>query len=108
MSQGIVKEPKCGQIISLPQKYERDSLYVKENVRNVNCKHYLACLDTAALANASDLGCENCQFRTDKTYKMTAQDFMGLIRLYYEIRDPRFERLSKRRSKYKTISRPYV
>jgi hypothetical protein len=70
------------------QKDARDSLGVKENVRNVNCKHYLTCLDTAALANARDLGCENCRFRMDNTYKMTIRDFTGLMQLYYEVRDP--------------------
>jgi len=81
------KKPKCGQIISFPQKHERNSLYVKENVCNINCKHYLTCLDTAALANARDLGCENCSFRMDNTYKMTIRDFTGLMRLYYKVMD---------------------
>ena len=80
-----VRQRFSGQITGFSQKHERDSLSVKDNGRNVNCKHYLACLDTAALAAARDLGCENCRFRKDKTYKMTIQDFMGLIRLYYEI-----------------------
>ena len=70
----------------MPQKNaKRNSLCGKENFRNVNCKHYLTCLDTAALANARDLGCENCRFRMDNTYKMTTPDFMGLMRLYYEL-----------------------
>ena len=73
----------------MPQKKpKRSSLCGKENVRNVNCKHYLTCLHTAALANARDLGCENCSFRMDNTYKMTIRDFTGLMGLYYEVMDP--------------------
>jgi hypothetical protein len=77
-----------GQVISFPQKHERNSLCAKENVRNVNCKHYLTCLDAAALVNTRNLGCENCRFRTDNTYKMTVRDFKGLMRLYCEIMSP--------------------
>jgi hypothetical protein len=81
-----------GEIKGYSQKHERDSASASDHVRNINCKHYLACLDTAALANARDLGCENCSSRMDNTYKMTIPDFMGLIRLYYEITGGRFER----------------
>jgi hypothetical protein len=80
-----VRQRFSGQITGFPQKHEHESLSVEDNGRNINCKNYLACLETAALANARDLGCENCQLRNDKSYKMTIQDFMGLIRLYYEI-----------------------
>jgi hypothetical protein len=93
------KKPKCGQIISFPQKHERNSLCVNKSGRNVNCKHYLACLHTAALANARDLGCKNCSFRIDDTYKMTIRDFTGLMRLYYDARDPEVSGVSKRKRK---------
>ena len=77
-----------GRVISFPQRHERNSLCVKEIVRNVNCKHYVTCLGAAALANAGDLGCGNCRFQVDNTYKMTMRDFKGLMRLYYEIMTP--------------------
>lgn len=85
-----VRRRFCGQITSFPQKHERNSPCVQENLRNVNCKHYLACLNAAAVANARDLDCENCRFRMDNSYKMTIWDFMGLMRLYYEITGARF------------------
>lgn len=74
--------------ITFPQRRQCNSLCGKANVRNINCKHYLTCLDAAALVNARDLGCENCGFRTDNTYKMTIRDFKGLMRLYCEIMSP--------------------
>ena len=77
-----------GRVISFPQRHERNSLCVKENVRNVNCKHYVTCLGAAALVNAGDLGCGNCRFRIDNTYKMTMRDFKGLMRLYCEMMTP--------------------
>jgi len=73
-------------------KHERDLPSVEDQVRNVDCKHYLACLEAAALANARDLGCKNCPSQMDNTYKMTIQDFIGLMRLYYEISGARRDR----------------
>ena len=83
-----VRQRFWGRVISFPQKHDSSSLCVKENVRNVNCKHYLTCLDAAALVNAGDLGCGNCRFQTDNTYKMTVRDFKGLMRLYHVIMSP--------------------
>jgi hypothetical protein len=68
------------------RKDEAYSLPEEENLRNVNCRHYEACLNTAALANVRDLGCEDCLFKTDNTYKMTEGDFDGLLRLYRAIK----------------------
>jgi hypothetical protein len=68
------------------QKDEGHSLCENENLRNFNCRHYEACLDTAARTNARDLGCEHCLFKTDITYKMTEGDLEGLLRLYRAIK----------------------
>ena len=54
-------------------------------VRNINCKFYIECLDTAAKANDRELECEKCMFRSDNTYKMNNADFSGLLRLYFTI-----------------------
>jgi hypothetical protein len=53
--------------------------------RNINCKHYSTCLETAARANDKELGCANCLFRHDNSYRMNDVDFSNLIKLYYTI-----------------------
>jgi len=68
------------------QKAEGGSLCEAENLRNVDCRHYEACIDTAARENAKDLGCQHCLFKADKSYKMTVRDLGGLLRLYRAIK----------------------
>lgn len=50
-------------------------------MRNINCRHYSACLGSAAVRDLRDLPCESCQFIDDNTYRMTPQDVHGLVKL---------------------------
>jgi hypothetical protein len=65
------------------EKTERLSEY--QIRRNINCKFYIECLDTAAKANAKELECTRCLFRSDKSYKMNNADYSGLLELYLTI-----------------------
>jgi len=51
-------------------------------MRNIDCRHYSACLRSAALKDLRDLPCESCQFEKDDTYRMTPQDVHGLVKLW--------------------------
>ena len=53
--------------------------------RNINCRHYINCLDKAAKANDRELECEKCMFRHDNSYKMDNADYSGLLKLYHRI-----------------------
>ena len=77
--------PVRDQIVDPSQTDETTQFSNEPIKRNINCKHYTNCLETAARANEKDLGCEKCLFRHDNSYKMNDVDYSSLIKLYYTI-----------------------
>ena len=77
--------PVSNQIVDPSQTDEATQFSNEPIKRNINCKHYTNCLETAARANEKALGCEKCLFRHDNSYKMNDVDYSSLIKLYYTI-----------------------
>jgi len=77
--------PETNSIVGPFSVKKTERLREDQIVRNINCKFYLECLDTAAKANDRELECDNCMFRSDNTYKMNNADYSGLLKLYFTI-----------------------
>ena len=77
--------PETNSIVGSLSAKKTERLREDQIVRNINCKFYLECLDTAAKANDRELECDKCMFRSDNTYKMNNADYSGLLKLYFAI-----------------------